>query len=323
MLLTIITPTFNGAKTIHRCYESLCRQTFQDFYWIIVDDRSRDETSEIVLQWQREALLNIIYTQKPNGGKPSAVNHGVKIAKGEMCTILDSDDAVANQGLLTLVNAWNSLQPNLRDNYWCVVALCEDSQTKQIVGDLFPSDRMTATKGELQFKHKMCGERWSIMRTSLLKKNPYPEGNGYKYVPESYIWSRLGRQYNYFCLNTAVRTYFIPTSKTTDNLSGRANYIRNAEGFVLHEVDILNEDLQNWFTVAPLFFFKRAAQLSRYGIHSGSLPRHYANLNSIWGRILVLTSFPLGFAVYLADKLWFKYYYTPIKARLLKDSISL
>ena len=46
--LTVFTPTFNRKHTICRTYESLCRQTSQDFDWLIVDDGSSDGTREWV-----------------------------------------------------------------------------------------------------------------------------------------------------------------------------------------------------------------------------------------------------------------------------------
>src|SRR5690606_18923698 len=122
-----------------------------------------DETPEIVSTWQRESSLNIIYVQKPNGGKPSAVNHGVKIAIGEMCTILDSDNALAYDGLKTLVDAWETISPNLREGYWCVCALAADSVTENVIGDLFPLNHITITGGEFQFKHKITGEKFGLM----------------------------------------------------------------------------------------------------------------------------------------------------------------
>ena len=42
--LTIFTPTFNRAYTLHLCYESLKRQTSKDFVWLIIDDGSTDNT---------------------------------------------------------------------------------------------------------------------------------------------------------------------------------------------------------------------------------------------------------------------------------------
>ena len=39
--LTVFTPTFNRAHLIGRVYESLCRQTCQDFDWLVIDDGSQ------------------------------------------------------------------------------------------------------------------------------------------------------------------------------------------------------------------------------------------------------------------------------------------
>jgi len=246
----------------------------------------------------------------------------VKIANGEMCAILDSDDGLIHDGLNVLVNTWEALSHNIREHYWCVCALVEDSVTKQVVGDLFRSNHITITGGEFQFKYKITGDKFGLMRTALLKKNPYPEAAGYKFVPESYIWNRLGRLYKYICINTVVLTYYMPTGSGIGNLSGKANRIRNAKGLIMCDVDVVNKDLPKWFFNSPIFFFKRAAQLSRYGIHSESLLRQYMGLESIWGKVIVLVSFPLGFTLYLGDKIWFKYYYSPMKAKLQKDTVS-
>ena len=47
-LVTFFTPTYNRAKIIHRCYESLCSQRSYNFRWLIVDDGSSDQTKELV-----------------------------------------------------------------------------------------------------------------------------------------------------------------------------------------------------------------------------------------------------------------------------------
>ena len=120
MFISIITPAYNRAETLHRCFESLSKQSYKNFEWIIIDDGSVDNTAEVVAEWQRGSSMNIRYLKKPNGGKPSAVNQGVKLAGAEMCVILDSDDALCIDGLRILVEAWQGLSLEVRDLYWCV-----------------------------------------------------------------------------------------------------------------------------------------------------------------------------------------------------------
>ena len=92
MLITVLTPTYNRAKLLERLYQSLCQQTYQDFEWIVVNDGSKDHTNEVVQSFVAEKKINIIYIKQENGGKHRAVNSGVKVAKGELIFIADSDD---------------------------------------------------------------------------------------------------------------------------------------------------------------------------------------------------------------------------------------
>ena len=50
--ITIITPTYNRAKTLPKVFESLLKQSFKDFIWIILDDGSTDNTTEVVENFQ-------------------------------------------------------------------------------------------------------------------------------------------------------------------------------------------------------------------------------------------------------------------------------
>ena len=322
MLISIITPTYNCASTLHRCYESLLRQEYRYIEWIVVDDGSQDDTKQIVEGWKQQAWFKITYVAKSNGGKPSAVNMGISLAEGETCTILNSTDAVADGGLKSLADAYLNIDPLLRSEYWCVVGLVEDAVTHDIIGSKFSSDIVTMTGGEFQFVHKVQGEKWSLMRTQVVKKYPYPEGEGYKYVPESYIWAKLGRLYKYLCINKVVRTYYLPQDAAVTNPSGKANYIVNARGLVMSDVDILNYDLHYWFNESPVFFIKRAIQFTRYSLHSCSLRHHLGRLTTRKGKALIILTLPIGVLLAISDKVWYKYNYLPAKAKLNLQTIS-
>ena len=50
MKISIITPTFNSKKFLKTTYESISRQSYKDWEWIVVDDCSSDNTVEILSQ---------------------------------------------------------------------------------------------------------------------------------------------------------------------------------------------------------------------------------------------------------------------------------
>ncbi|HCA4946017.1 TPA: glycosyltransferase family 2 protein, partial [Acinetobacter baumannii] len=81
--LTIFTPSYNRAHTLHRVYESLQVQTLQNFEWIIIDDGSIDNTEDVVKDIINKSKFPIIYIKQENSGKQAAWNKAVSLAKGE------------------------------------------------------------------------------------------------------------------------------------------------------------------------------------------------------------------------------------------------
>ena len=95
-LLTVFTPAYNRAHTLPRTYESLCRQDCKDFIWLIIDDGSTDNTSELVKEWMsKDNGFEIRYIYKENGGMHTAHNVAYEHIDTELNTCIDSDDKLA------------------------------------------------------------------------------------------------------------------------------------------------------------------------------------------------------------------------------------
>lgn len=91
--VSIIIPVYNVEKYIKKCLESLAEQTLQDFEIIIVNDGTKDNSEEIILNYQKEhPEMPIKYYKKENGGLASARNYGVKFATGKYISFFDPDD---------------------------------------------------------------------------------------------------------------------------------------------------------------------------------------------------------------------------------------
>ncbi|MDR3368499.1 glycosyltransferase family 2 protein [Rhodoferax sp.] len=101
-LVTVIVPTFNGAKLIRECLESVLRQDYKSIEVIVVDGASTDNTVEIVSILARGNPF-ISCTSKPDLGVYDAINRGLRLARGEWIYILGCDDRLAGQGVFTAI----------------------------------------------------------------------------------------------------------------------------------------------------------------------------------------------------------------------------
>ena len=90
-LISCIIPTFNRADKITRAVTSVLIQTWPRLELIIVDDRSTDNTREVV-QSLAEKDSRIIYLLNPGKGATSARNYAINHASGEFFAFLDDDD---------------------------------------------------------------------------------------------------------------------------------------------------------------------------------------------------------------------------------------
>ena len=112
-LVTILTPSYNRAHTLPRVFESLKKQSFQDFEWLIIDDGSTDDTGNLVKRFQQEADFDIRYYHQENQHKFLTFFRGIDLATGQYFSPLDSDDALPADSLAILVQTWESISDDM------------------------------------------------------------------------------------------------------------------------------------------------------------------------------------------------------------------
>ena len=86
--VSVITPVYNAEKYISEAIESVLNQSYEDFEVIVIDDGSKDNTLSIIKKYNRK----IRWKSQENKGQASAINEGIKMAKGEYVAYLDADD---------------------------------------------------------------------------------------------------------------------------------------------------------------------------------------------------------------------------------------
>lgn len=91
-LISIITPTYNCGKFIAETIRSVQAQTYTDWEMIIVDDRSTDDTKQVVEEFIKEDDRIKYHLLEVNSGAAVARTKAMELAEGEYMAFLDSDD---------------------------------------------------------------------------------------------------------------------------------------------------------------------------------------------------------------------------------------
>lgn len=89
-LVSIVIPVYNGSNYVEEAIDSALSQTYKNVEILVVNDGSNDGGATVaVLRKYRD---KIVYYEKENGGCASALNYGIKRAKGEYISWLSHDD---------------------------------------------------------------------------------------------------------------------------------------------------------------------------------------------------------------------------------------
>lgn len=100
--LSVIVPVYNVEPYLRACVDSILAQTFPDFELILVDDGSTDGCPALCDAYEgQDPRVRVIH--KENGGLSSARNAGMRSARAELLSFIDSDDFVHPQMFQTLV----------------------------------------------------------------------------------------------------------------------------------------------------------------------------------------------------------------------------
>lgn len=187
-MITVFTPTYNRAYIIDKLYQSLCQQTCNDFEWLVVDDGSTDNTQELINSYISEKKITIRYIHKKNGGKHTAINLGVKEAKGELFFIVDSDDHLINDAVEWIKK--NS-QEIINDSRYAGLSGVRISINGNRIGGKFAPSIINCSALDIRNKFNIKGDLAEIYKTDVLRQYPFPVFENEKFVTEALIWNRI------------------------------------------------------------------------------------------------------------------------------------
>lgn len=282
--ITVFTPTFNRAYCLNKCYESLIRQTNENFKWLIIDDGSTDNTRQLVEEWIEEEKIEIRYIYKENGGLHTAYNIAIENIDTELCVCIDSDDFMPNNAIEIILEYWDKYGD---DKYAGIVGL--DYYTNgEVIGDKLPNQFSVNLIDLLTNKYKIRnGDRKNVVRTELYKKvAPMKSFDNEKNFNPHYMHLLISKDYDFLVLNENLCFVEYQENGMSNNMFKQ--YANSPKSFA---------ETRKLYLSFPNTSFKFKFRNSIHYVSSSILAKNINFLNETPYKWIAIISLPFGLAL--------------------------
>lgn len=213
-LLTIAIPCYNSAKYMSHAIETALSGG-KDVEIIIVNDGSKDETSEIGAKYEKEYPDIVKLVNQENGGHGEAVNTGLKNATGVFFKVLDSDDWLDEESLQKIINTIKTFIHN-GDSVDMIVSNFVYEKQGQLVKKVMsyrnalPTDKIFSWEEWNKFRIGQYILMHSVIyRTKLLRDCGLKLPKHTFYVDNIFVFQPLPYVKNMYYVDTNFYRYFI------------------------------------------------------------------------------------------------------------------
>lgn len=236
--ITIITPTYNRASKLEKAFESLEKQTVQDFEWLIIDDGSSDNTKEIVEEFCKQAKFEIHYESQENQGKHIALNKAFNEVKTELLMILDSDDCLTPKAVEEILNVHKKYKDNEKIAAY-VYQRGKLNNLEEKITQEFKKEEFVDNYNRYIINSQIKGDKEEIFKTKIIKNFRYPQFSGEKFLGEGVLWSKISHDYDMvFCNKVIYLCKYLENGLTK---SGRKLRLENPHGGKYHAEEYLDK----------------------------------------------------------------------------------
>lgn len=190
-LLTIIIPTYNMEKYLHKCLDSLIvsDENMQRLEVLVINDGSKDSSSQIGHEYESKYPDTFRVIDKDNGNYGSCINCGLKEATGKYIKVLDADDYFVNDVFNSFVTFLQQTDVDLIVNDYCIID--ENDKVDETYTFDLPTDRVFRLS---DFPKGMIEWLWHhgiTYRTDLLHQLNYRQTEGISYTDDEWIFKPM------------------------------------------------------------------------------------------------------------------------------------
>ncbi|MBF0226304.1 MAG: glycosyltransferase family 2 protein [Desulfobacterales bacterium] len=261
-MVSVIVPNYNHASFLEQRMESILAQTFQDYELILLDDCSKDDSREIIQNYQQRYPNIRVFFNDQNSGSPfKQWDFGVKQAKGEYVWIAESDDYADRNFLAEMVPILKKYN-NIGMAYCDTILVNDRSKPIAVISD-YDKRRNTdyVNTGKNEIAQYLCiSNTISNVSGVLFRKNSYIDAgfadHTMKYCGDWFLYLRMLLK-----TDIAYRAKVLNFFRVHSGSSRHEYYVNNL--YFEELIRIYNFVSQN-ISVSPYTKHKIYDQLSRH-----------------------------------------------------------
>ncbi len=104
MKISLITVTYNSSATVRDTIESVLRQCYDDYEYLVIDGGSKDNTMDIVRELEPKFYGKMLWVSEKDNGMYDGINKGIRMATGDVVGIINSDDFYDRTDIFDIIN---------------------------------------------------------------------------------------------------------------------------------------------------------------------------------------------------------------------------
>lgn len=238
MKVSLITVTYNSAKTLQHTIGSVAIQNHSDIEYIIVDGASKDETVKLIKSNSKTVSK---WLSEPDKGLYDAMNKGIKMASGDIIGIINSDDFYLDENvILNIVNVFKNKNV---DAVHAELYYVDSNNTDKVIrhwktGDFLPG----------AFK-----KGWHPAHPTLFLKREVYDNYGYFNLD-----FKLAADFELMCRffeKHKISSYYLKRPLIKMRLGGATS--KNLKNIIIQNIECYRAFKINLIPISPLYIFRR------------------------------------------------------------------
>ena len=206
MKISIITTSYNSARTLRDTMDSVLRQGYTDYEYIVIDGASKDGTVDLIREYEPRFEGRMRWISEPDRGIYDAMNKGLAMATGDVVGLLNSDDFYASDDILEII-AHAFTTPDAPDAIYGDVHYVDEVDTTKVVR-YYSSSKFTRKRMLMGYMpahpsfyvRRECYEKFGAFDTSYrvaadfenLLRLIYVHNIRTRYIAKDFVAMRMG-----------------------------------------------------------------------------------------------------------------------------------